>query len=296
MRVNFTNVKVNEEVSLEAKICDFISHNKEKGNSEFTVQFYQNCLKQIFKSGINIPFDGIAWKDVVLDIQSRNISDCSKNTYLRALRGFLSYCKVDYHICIKEVETVKKVYSDDDIRTLLKKPKNASFTSFKIYTMICLAVDTGLRINSIRSLKIEDINEDSVVIHNTKSHKIQTLPFSKTTRAALSTYIKYRGGKPDDWLFITVYGDKLTKDCLSQELARYCEKCGVKSYGWHAFRHYFSKSMIMNGTSAVLLQKYLCHASLKTTQVYCNSICNKDLVENYKSPVECLSRKQLTIK
>jgi integrase/recombinase XerD len=56
-----------------------------------------------------------------------------------------------------------KVFNEDELKKLLSyKPKLR--TEYRLYCLICLVLDLGLRIHEVLNLKIEDINFDNLLI------------------------------------------------------------------------------------------------------------------------------------
>lgn len=92
--------------------------------------------------------------------------------------------------------------------------------------MINYVLGTGQRLNTIRNIKICDIdlNNEEVVVTTMKNKKQKTLPLSHTLVLILKEYLRYRGGEPDGYLFCTQYGKQLTSSGLQSAIQNYNKK------------------------------------------------------------------------
>lgn len=111
---------------------------------------------------------------------------------------------------------------------MLKKPdvKKCTFSEYRNWVMINYVLGTGQRLNTIRNIKICDIdlNNEEVVVTTMKNKKQKTLPLPHTLVLILKEYLRYRGGEPDGYLFCTQYGKKLTVSGLQSAIQNYNKK------------------------------------------------------------------------
>ena len=94
-------------------------------------------------------------------------------------------------------------------------------------------------------------------------------------------YLKYRKGAPDDFLFVTVYGEQFTKDTMGECLRHYNWSRGVEKTGIHLFRHTFAKNWVISGGDPFRLQKVLGHSTLDMVKQYV-AIYGADLKRDYE--------------
>ena len=92
--------------------------------------------------------------------------------------------------------------------------------------------------------------------------------------------MRHRKGAPDDFLFVTVYGEQFTKDTMGEVLRHYNWSRGVEKTGIHLFRHTFAKNWILNGGDMFRLQKVLGHSTLDMVKQYVN-LYSADLKRDY---------------
>ena len=122
------------------------------------------------------------------------------------------------------------------------------------------------------NIKIKDLDFDNriVYVNVTKNRKPLIIPLNEDIVKILHEYLKYRQGSLEDWLFISTYGDQLTRSSCYHALWDYCHICGIERTGVHRFRHTFAKKWVTMGGSVVTLQKILGHSSLDITENYLN--------------------------
>jgi integrase/recombinase XerD len=186
---------------------------------------------------------------------------------------------------LKTPDKVKETYTDDELKILLEKPnlKNCDFVEYRTWVMINWLLSTGNRIRTARNVRIKDIdfNESVVLLRTVKNRKQQIIPLTKKMLNILTEYLQYRGGKPDDFLFSSVYQEKLSTNAVVKAMSRYNKSRGIDKTSSHLFRHTFAKLWIKNGGDIFRLQKILGHSSLDMVKNYVNMF-SADLKDNFE--------------
>lgn len=209
------------------------------------------------------------------------ISSTTKHIYIQDFKKIIDYLGDNeyiekIHIDIPNGKEAEKIpYTDDEVKRLLKKPsKKATFGEIRSYTIVSMFLSTGIRSKSLREMRCEDIDIVGclIKIRHTKNHKPLTVPISKTLVITLKNYIAIRQGEPKDYLFCNMYGEQMTKPCLTNSIVRYNLSRGVKTRGLHRFRHTFTRLYLNNGGSLQGLKKILGHSSLSITDKYVHTL------------------------
>lgn len=262
---------------------DFIKYCRVKNLSDATITFYENCFGK-FREFYQGDLDGIKSKtidDYVLYLKSTDITDVSINTYLKGLRAILYYfMKLGYmeefKITIHQAEKkVKETYTDRELELLLRKPnlKKCNFAEYRTWVIENFLLGTGCRANTLCNIKVKDLDLENGVVKltKTKNKKQQIVPISHKLCLILHEYLKYRKPESDeDYLFVSIYSEKLNANSLRQAIAKYNQRRGVMKTGVHLFRHTFAKKWIQNGGNIFSLQKILGHSSLEMVKEYVN--------------------------
>lgn len=92
--------------------------------------------------------------------------------------------------------------------------------------MINYLLGTGQRLNTVRNIKIGDLDlgNEEMVVTTMKNRKQKTLPLPHTLVLVLKEYLRYRGGEPDSYLFCTQYGKQLTVSGMQSAMQTYNKK------------------------------------------------------------------------
>jgi integrase/recombinase XerD len=239
-----------------------------------------------------------------------HIEDVTIATYMRAIRAFLYYCMKQgymnrFDITIpKSVKKIKPTYSNEELKSLLKKPnmQKANYLEYQTWVLINYLLSTGNRLNTVINLQIKDIDLDNqlIAMTTTKNRKQQIIPMSDSLKTVLQEFLlirKKNGCKPDDFLFCTIHGNQCSARAIQDEVIRYNHSRGVQPTGIHMFRHTFAKLYILNGGGTFQLQKLLGHSDLQITKEYVNMF-GTDLQKNYSdfNPLDTIKQnKKMTL-
>ena len=290
---------------------EFLIEQEVKGNSKDTLKYYRTSFRQmnkfiaiqelgeklpsnmkdddIIKAGEKMPLGVLLDKDFEVSfkrhLEEQGCNPRTVNTYFRAYRAFAYYCMEEGWIPVRKISIktskapIKQVYSEEELKKLMKKPKTSDFTEYRNWVIVNYMLATGNRLSSIVALNIEDIDLESgyINVNVQKNKKPVTIPLVKQMRRILKEYISlYRNLEedlelsPTDPLFCNRFGERLTGDGLINAISKYNKRRGVEKTSIHLFRHTFAKSWILSGGDLFSLQKMLGHSSLDMVKNYAN--------------------------
>ena len=271
----------------------FVVSQTAKGVTEVTLKNYKYHMKNIANyMDVDRPFDMITKRDIEamsVSMRKAGLAHNSIATYLRMLKTFYNWAKSEglsdlEIVSMKEKETVKDTYTDDELIALLKRPsKGCDFGEFRSWVIVNFLMNSGCRAATVRHIKNQDVDLSmlQVTFRHNKNSKIQVIPLCTMMANILREYMKIRKGTPQDYLFCDVYGGMLTEDALRHAIKRYNSSRGVESSSIHKFRHTFAKKYLMEcGGNAFALQKLMGHSTLNMTKHYCRLFDN-DVGKDY---------------
>lgn len=289
----------------------FYVEKKANNNSENTLYYYESIMRRLsYFHPLDSPIESITddvVKHYMIYLKESGISDRTVQTYIKGLRAVVYYFMkrgwlAHYQVSLPQAtKKLKEIYTDDELRLLLKKPsvKKCGFEEYRNWVIVNYLVGTGQRRRSVINIKIEDIDLDNGIVKltATKNNKETFLPLSGVLVNILKEYLRYRGGEAGDYLFCTDTGGKFTKDGFYIAIRRYNLSRGVQKTSVHLFRHTFATKWVRQNGDIVKLQHLLCHADLKTTQVYLDMTLD-DLKDGFDemNPLESLVRPTERIK
>lgn len=304
-------IKMRDKNSITiAEGCEqFYRWCKLNGYSDYTIEFYQEIAHNFsFYTSLEQPinnFDRTMYEDYIIFLQQRGIRSTTIYTYLRGLKRILNFFMEKelisrFKIILPKMEIpTKEVYTEEELRKLLKKPnlKECRFTEYRNWVIINYLIGTGQRRNTITNIKIGDIDLENklVILKITKNKKETILPLTESLVLILEEYLQYRGGTKDDYLFCSQDGGKLGSDSLTNAIREYNHRRGVEKTSIHLFRHTFAYLCMKNEMDIMRIQKLLCHARIDTTQHYLRQFGFADLQKDYEkyNPLETLKGKSV---
>lgn len=295
-----------EEITFQEGYKEFIHNCKTRNLREATIKHYDGTISSIYKfisptTAINKITKNTVDNFVLRCREELDIKDITIHTYLRGLKTILYFFMEKewmqkFNIpLIKYDKEVIETYTNAELEVLLRKPnnKNCSFMEYKNWVIVNFLLAVGCRVHSLINIRIGDLDFDNNVVNlnTTKNRKPLIIPLSKSIIPILRDYIKIRNGDSSDYLFCTIYGEKISTITLSSNLRAYNRSRGINKTGIHRFRHTFAKDWILAGGDAFKLQKILGHSSLEVTRNYVEMF-TEDLKNNFEefNPLELLQK------
>jgi integrase/recombinase XerD len=164
-----------------------------------------------------------------------------------------------------------------EVDALLATPDRTTWTGRRDHALLMLAIQTGLRASELTMLNIADVQLAGAahVTCEGKGRKQRITPLTKTTSAVLRVWLSERAGHPDDPLFPTIRGRRLTRDALERRLALHIAHATIeqptlkeKSITLHTLRHTAAMQLLQAGIDSTVIALWLGHERVETTQIY----------------------------
>jgi integrase/recombinase XerD len=228
--------------------------------------------------------------DFLQDLEtSRRNGARSRNTRLAAIRSFVRYVAMTQPDCLRQCERiltmpdkryVKRAVSfldANEIAAMLAAPDRSSWAGRRDYVLLLVALRTGLRASELVSLKCKDvvIGAGAHIRCLGKGRKERCTPVRRDMAAALATWLRERQGDPDQPLFPSMRGDRLSRDALehlvrkhSLKASRSCPSLAAKRVSPHTLRHSTAMQLLQHGVDQSVIALWLGHESPDTTQIY----------------------------
>jgi site-specific recombinase XerD len=289
----------NFSVLLQTFFTDYLISQRQA--SGHTISSYRDtfCLflkflkKHLKKEPSSIKIENITVdiiKEFLKDLErNRNISIRSRNQRLAAIHSCFRYAAFIYPersnliqqiLAIphkKHAYPVVQFLTSDEIDALLATPDKAIWLGRRDYTLILLAVRTGLRVSEIISLRWDDITLGSVshVRCVGKGRKERITPITKNTASVIKAWLNENKSNNENLVFTNARKGKLSRDGFRYILKKYiriasdsCVTLKRKRISPHSLRHTAAMQLLEAGVDTMIIAIWLGHESIESTQIY----------------------------
>lgn len=258
--------------SIQTLVDGYLVEQELRGNSPETLKFYRATLQyfQDFVGSAVITLD--LCRAYQLELMHRELSSVSVQTYIRALRAFLTWCYLEGHLpddislklrLPKAQRKVIDVLTDSEIQTLLRAAA-ATPQSTRDVAIVSLMLDSGLRLNEVVTARSDHLHlMERYLIVTGKGNKQRIVPFGRTASLALEDLSLCCGS-----LFTLDNGQPVTQDTIKQLFKRLRRSTGIEKLHPHLLRHTFATRYLENGGNIYTLQAILGHTSLEMVKRY----------------------------
>ena len=136
---------------------------------------------------------------------------------------------------------------------------------------------TGMRLSELINLKETNIDFHQCQLKVLgKRNKERIIPFNKEIKATIESYIKTKRDLPNEFLFETKKGKRLTEETVYGVVRSYLSLVTtIDKKSPHVLRHTFATHMLNNGADLNAIKELLGHANLSATQVYTHNTVEK---------------------
>jgi site-specific recombinase XerD len=269
--------------------------------SHHTVCAYRDAWRQLLPfiagrrgkavSAIDLP--DITAAEVIAFLQhledERRVSIQTRNCRLAAVRSFFSYvagrepaaavqCSAILGVPLKRGPRAAMCYLDaDEVKAIIAQPDRHDILGQRDHALIALLYSTGGRIQEILGIRPRDIRFDrppQVRLFG-KGRKERTCPLMPEMAALLADLLHRDPHKDDELLFRNRYGEPLGASGVRFVLRRYVRAAAAQVHTLagkhvtpHTFRHTCAVHLVASGVDTTVIQGWLGHASLDTTNRY----------------------------
>ena len=136
--------------------------------------------------------------------------------------------------------------------------RDAARNDPRMYAIIEILLQTGIRIGELANLKLSDIKKEGLHIAAFEKHEEREVPLNKRAKEALNSYLKSRPESKDEHVFITKSGKPFLIRNIRTAIERYFRLAEITFVAHH----------LKHGVSLVMLSKVLGHKRLSTTERY----------------------------
>lgn len=289
--------------------------------SDCTIKLYHQCLRELAQFLSNPPINDVT-PTILQGYMSflrheykskrdgKRLAGSSLDNRWKAIRSFFKWAEKRLGAGRPDLDLERPRYAEaeidhyneDEIHKLVEacqysrqfqrwntKPyRFKRHQALRDYAIVCLMLDTGLRVGEVARLEVKDLNIQTgelVVLPFSTMRKTKgnTVVIGKRTRQAVWLYLhKMRPDyQPGDLLF------NCSTAAIQEMVEDLGKRAGVKGCNCHRFRHTFAIQFLRNGGSVFELQMILGHTTLDMSRRYAK-LAHTDIIAAHRraSPVD----------
>ena len=262
--------------------------------SKNTINTYSNALNHLDN---NIKKDILKLRSTDIEnfISKLNLESSSVSNYLSAYKTFYNYYikigkininpidKVDSPKLSKHLPTYLTV---EEVDKLLDIDIKDAFSA-RNKSLLELLYATGIRISELINLEFKNIDLNECIIRIMgKGSKERIVPINDLAIKYLKIYVKdyrYKLVKKyqNNFVYLNNHGKKMTRQGVFIMIKKRTKETGIKKdVSPHTLRHSIATHMLENGADLRIIQEFLGHESIGTTQIYTH-LTNQKLKSDY---------------
>ena len=208
--------------------------------------------------------------------EKRGIKMSTMQTRLHYLSSFWDFLNSEELIrsnpvkkvgALKLEKTIKKPFATEELEALRE-----SCQELRDRAVVEFLYSTGVRVSELVALNVGDIEmgKQELIVYGKGSKERKTY-LTDGARFYLRRYLKERGAKSDDPLFVTLNAphDRLSVAGVQYMLRHLGRRAGVEKVHPHRFRRTIATDLLNRGMPIEQVKEFLGHEKLDTTMIYC---------------------------
>jgi site-specific recombinase XerD len=266
---------------------------REKGKANATVIAYSKDIEQL------VQFVGDKGKTLVAEVTADDIdafkSDLKQKRYtsksvsrkINSIKSFFRYLIAEGIVDTNPAETIthpKIEQAPPRVLTRLeyRALRDACRGDARIFAIVELLLQTGMRISELAALSSEDVDLDRgiLLIRAQNSREERKVPLNKAAKKALMDYLKVRPRAKEKTVFLTKTCRPFLVRNIRTAIDRYFRLAGIKDAKVNDLRHTFIVEQLKAGTPLVYVSQLVGHKRITTTEKYLELIESPDLNPN----------------
>ncbi len=224
----------------------------------------KNSLSDVKKDDIQAFLDKLSKEGYTPKSVSRKIN--STRTFYRFLKTN-EYVTDDPSLLVAHPKyelTPPRMLTPTEYRAL----RDAARNDPRMFAIIELLLQTGIRIGELSMLKLDDIQGDNLKIMPIEKHEERLVPLNKSVKEALKRYVTARPKTKEERVFITKSGKPFLVRNIRTAIERYFRISEIKNAKVNDLRHTFVAHHLKHGLSLIVLSRILGHKRISTTERY----------------------------
>ena len=243
-----------------------------KRYSPSTVSTYMNCLKHFFQFFKAENTENLTKSELLFYMESlvhKGYSKSTQNQYINAIKFYYEKHlnrEKEYYFIDRPIKDKKLpiVLSKEETERLFKQLYNLKHKMIMVLIYSC-----GLRISELLNLKIEEVDDQRMIINIrcSKGNKDRQVQLTENVLKLIKSYCN--AYLPQEYIINGINGGKYSSTSVQKIIKAACKRAGIyKNVTPHTLRHSFATHLLEAGTDIRFIQTILGHSSIRTTEIY----------------------------
>ncbi len=254
-----------------------------------TVQEILRAVKKLFQSMGDTNIEQVSTAHVRAHLyqqkEERLWSARTLRNHRQYLNTFFTWCVEEGHVTENPVRKIARPKLPKTLPRFITKqqafsvlyhteyyPWRYKFERVRNVAIIALFLMTGLRLNELINLQLQDVdmNAQEILVRKGKGRKERIVPIYPKLERILKTYLeeKQRLNKPTAWFFHSAKSDKrMTAKTVQKVCQKISKKAKIK-FTPHMLRHTFGHLSTNAGLGVYQIKEIMGHANLSSTEIY----------------------------
>jgi len=219
----------------------------------------------------------------------RKNSARTRNARLAAIHSFFQYVALEepaYALHCQRILAIPNKRHErrpiefldrEEVDALLAVPDLSTWLGRRDRALLLVALQTGLRVSELIGLNCQDVGlgTGAHVRCLGKGRKQRCTPLRPETTRTLDTWLRERHGQPEQPVFPSLRGGRLSRDAIERLIIKYsnvaaqaCPSLKRKKVSPHVLRHATAMDLLQHGVDRSVIALWLGHESVETTQMY----------------------------
>lgn len=207
------------------------------------------------------------------DLTKKDYTPKSVSRKINSTRTFYRFLKINEYITDDPsllVEhpryelTPPRILNPTEYRAL----RDAARNDPRMFAIIELLLQTGIRIGELANLRLSDIQGDTLRIRPMEKHEERVVPLNRPAKDALKRYLEIRPKVAEERVFVTKSGKPFLVRNIRTAIERYFRLAEIQDAKVNDLRHTFVAHHLKHGVSLMVLSKILGHKRISTTERY----------------------------
>jgi site-specific recombinase XerD len=257
----------------------FVDDLKQKGRSSATILAYNKDVDQLIQFAaqqkVSIPqqLSTEHIESFKIDLNEQKYTAKSVSRKLNSIKTFCRFLMTQNLIAQNPAQTVSHPKYEVKPPRILSKMEYRSLRDVcrddvRIYAIIELLLQTGIRIGELANLELDDIDSDKITIKAYESHHERQVPLNKAAASALTNYLNTRPTTKTKKVFVTKTGKSFLIRNIRTAIDRFFKLADIKDAKVNDLRHTFIAHQLEAGTPLTLISQLVGHKRLSTTEKY----------------------------